>query len=213
MDAPVVDMSGKLLRRAPLPEAVFGIQPNRAVMHQALVRQLANSRQGNHKAKTRSEVLRTSKKWYRQKGTGRARHGERTANLFVGGYKAHGPRPRSYVKSMPRQMRRLALRSALSAKAAADAVVLLEGWTLDAPRTKAIQALVDSACDGASSLVLLAAGNEAVERSIRNLPHVRYLRAGYLNVRDLLGYDRLIIPLDALEVVRAHLGGEGGDEA
>ena len=211
MDAPVVDMTGKVLRREALPEAVFGIEPNRGVMHQALVRQLGNARLGQHKSQTRSEVKRTSKKWYRQKGTGRARHGERTANLFVGGYKAHGPRPRSYARAMPRQMRRLALRSALSAKAAAEAIVLLDAWDLEAPKTRLIQALVDTACGGASSLVLLAEGNDAVERSIRNLPHVRYLRASYLNVRDLLGYDRLIIPLDALAAVSAHLGGAGGE--
>jgi large subunit ribosomal protein L4 len=212
MDAPVVDMAGTVLRREALLDAVFGVTPNRVVMHQALVRQLANARQGTHQAQTRSEVKRTSKKWYRQKGTGRARHGERTANLFVGGYKAHGPRPRSYAKAMPRQMRRLALRSALSVKAAEDAIVLLDGWALDMPRTKTIQALVDKACGGASSLVLLAEGHDAVERSIRNLPHVRYLRASYLNVRDVLGYDRLIIPLDALAAVNAHLGAAGGDD-
>jgi large subunit ribosomal protein L4 len=217
MDAPVVDMSGQVLRRQPLPAGLFDIEPNRVVMHQALVRQLAGARLGTHKVQTRSEVKRTSKKWYRQKGTGRARHGERTANLFVGGFKAHGPRPRRYELRMPRAMRRLALRSALSAKAADDAIVLLEGWDLEAPRTRAIRDLVDTACGGASALVLLAEGHDAVERSIRNLPHVRYLRAGYLNIRDLLGYDRLIIPLDALAAITAHLGGvvEGdeGDES
>lgn len=210
MDAPVVDMAGKVVRRAALPDSVFGIEPNRAVMHQALVRQLANARQGTHRTRTRSEVDRTTKKWYRQKGTGRARHGSRSANLFVGGYKAHGPQARSYRQRMPRAMRQLALRSALSARAAEEAIVLLEGWQLETPRTKAVRALVDTACDGASSLVLLAEANEAVERSIRNLPHVRYLRAGYLNVRDVLGYDRLIIPLDALETIKAHLAVGGG---
>jgi len=210
MEAPVVDMSGKEVRRHALPESIFGIEPNRAVMHQALVRQLANGRAGTHKAQTRSEVKRTTKKWYRQKGTGRARHGSRSANLFVGGYKAHGPQSRSYAQRMPRAMRRLALRSALSARAAEEAIVLLDGWQLEAPRTKAVRDLVDVACAGASSLVLLAEADEAVERSIRNLPHVRYLRAGYLNVRDVLGFDRLIIPLDALEAITAHLAAQEG---
>lgn len=213
MDAPVVDMSGKLIRRQELPDDVFGLEPNRSVMHQALVRQHANARIGSHRSQTRSEVDRTTKKWYRQKGTGRARHGSRSANIFVGGYKAHGPKARDYTKAMPRSMRRLALRSALSAKAADDAVVLLDAWQLDAPRTKTLRDLVEAACGGASSLVLLAEGNDAVERSIRNLPHVRYLRAGYLNVRDLLGYDRLIIPLDALSAIEAHLGGAGKEGA
>jgi large subunit ribosomal protein L4 len=213
MDAPVVDMTGAVVRHMGLPDDVFGIEPNKAVMHQALVRQLANRRLGTQNVQTRSEVDRTTKKWFRQKGTGRARHGSRSANLFVGGYKAHGPHPRSYKQQMPRTMRRLALRSALSAKAAEEAIVLLDSWQLDVPKTRTMRDFVDHACGGASVLVLLAEHNDAVERSIRNLPHVRYLRAGYLNVRDLLGYDRLIIPLDALEAITAHLGhsAQGGE--
>ena len=112
---------------------------------------------------------------------------------------------------MPLKMRRLALRSALSAKAAESAIVLVDDMTMDAPRTKSMLDFVERACDGASTLVLLAESNDAVERSIRNLPDVRYLRAGYLNVRDLLGYERLVMPLDALEAVVAHLGEEASD--
>jgi len=178
-------------------------------MHQALVRQAANARRGAHSTQTRSQVNRTGKKWYRQKGTGRARHGDRTANLFVGGAVAHGPQPRDYSQRMPKRMRRLALRSALSAKAAEDAIVLVDGLAMDAPRTRTISELVASACEGQSTLVLLAGPNEAVERSILNLPHVRHLRAGYLNVRDLLAYHRLLIDLEALDQVVAHLGSRG----
>ncbi len=116
----------------------------------------------------------------------------------------------AYVKRMPRQMRRLALRSALSAKAAEEAIVLVDGWRWTCPRRRRCASWSTLPVRGASSLVLLAEANEAVERSIRNLPDVRYLRAGYLNVRDLLGYDRLLMPLDALEAIAAHLGGPRG---
>lgn len=216
--APVFNMAGDEVRQQELSGDVFGIEPNRAVMHQALVRQAANARRGTHSTQNRSEVSRTTQKWFRQKGTGRARHGARSANLFVGGSVAHGPRPRSYRQRMPRQMRRLALKSALSAKAADEAIVLLDELAMDVPATAEMRRLVDRLCDGASTLVLLANANEAVERSIRNLPDVRYLRAGYLNVRDLLGYDRLLMPLDALDEVVAHLSdgsavdGRGEDE-
>lgn len=217
MQAPVYNMAGERLRSVELPEDVFGIEPHRGVMHQALVRQLANRRQGTHKVKTRSEINRTGKKWYKQKGTGRARHGDRTANLFVGGGIAHGPKLRSYRKNMPLKMRRLALRSALSAKAAEGAIILVDGLRMDAPKTQAFRRFVDQACGGASTLVLLAAGDHNVERSIRNLADVRYLRAGYLNVRDLLGFERLVLPLEALDAVVAHLGRaeteEGADHA
>jgi len=206
MEASVYNLAGDELRRVTLPEDVFGIEPNRAVMHQALVRQLANARRGQHKTQTRSEVSRTTKKWFRQKGTGRARHGARTANIFVGGAVAHGPQPRDYTQQMPRQMRRLALRSALSARAAEDAIALVDDLAMEAPRTRIVRDLVDRVCDGASTLVLLSVPNAAAERSIRNLPHVRYLRAGYLNVRDVLGHERLVITLEALEAIRRHLG-------
>ena len=211
MLAPVFDMSGAKVRDVELPESVFGIQPNRAVMHQALVRQMANARQGTQSTLTRSGVKRTTKKMYRQKGTGNARHGSRTANLFVGGGIAHGPHPRSYRQAMPRRMRRLAVRSALSAKAADNAIILMDGLGFEAPRTRAMRELVDLVCDGASTLVLLHERDENVERSIRNLPGVRYLRAQYLNVRDVLGYERLLMSVDTLDAVVSSLAGGGGD--
>lgn len=210
----VYDTTGAEVREVDLPADVFGVEPNRSVMHQALVRQMANARQGTHSTLTRSGVRRTSAKWYRQKGTGRARHGARTANLFVGGGVAHGPHPRSYRQDMPRQMRRLALRSALSSRAADNAIVLVDELSLETPRTSEMRKLIDRLCDGASTLVLLSERNEPVERSIRNLPDVRYLRASYLNVRDLLGYERLLMPMAALDAIVAHLGsGEAWEEA
>jgi large subunit ribosomal protein L4 len=201
-------MAGDELRREDLEPSVFGIEPNGAVMHQAFVRQMANVRRGSHRTQTRSEVSRTKTKWYRQKGTGRARHGARSAPTFVGGGVSHGPQPRSYRKSMPRQMRRLALRSALATKAAEESIVLIDELAMDAPKTSTMDYLVDAVCDGQTTLVVLSGPNEPIERSIRNLSHVRYLRAGYLNVRDLLGYDRIMMDLAAMESIVAHLGSD-----
>lgn len=210
MNAPVFDASGARVRDEALPDAVFGVEPNRSVMHQALVRQLANARQGTHSTQTRGEVSRTTKKWFRQKGTGNARHGSRRAPIFVGGGVAHGPKPRDYSLRMPKRMRRLALRSALSTKAAEDAVVLIEDFAAVGTKTKDMAALFDSICPGCTALVLLAPGDDVAERSLRNLAQVKYVRAGYLNVRDILGHDRVVMPLGALELVISHLGDGSG---
>ena len=204
MQAPVYDMAGQKLRDVELPDAVFGIEPNGAVMHQALVRQLANARQGTHDTLTRAQVNRTTRKLYRQKGTGNARHGSRKSPTFVGGGVAFGPHPRSYAQRMPRRMRRLALRSALSAKAASGALMLVENLTLEAPKTKALVGLLE-ALGGRSALIVLAGRNEPIERSVRNIDGAKYLHAGYLNVRDVLGHERVVVGLDALEGIAAHL--------
>src|SRR5512137_178706 len=136
MQVPIRNIAGENVGEATLPEHIFGIEPNMAIMHQALVRQLANARLGTHKTKTRGEVNRTKAKWFRQKGTGRARHGSRNAPIFVGGGIAHGPTPRSYTQQMPRKMRRLALRSALSAKAAQARIIVLDALEFEAPKTR-----------------------------------------------------------------------------
>jgi large subunit ribosomal protein L4 len=206
MQVVVRNMAGEQVGEAVLRDDVFGIEPNIPVMHQALVRQLANRRLGTHDTKTRGEVCRTKAKWYRQKGTGRARHGSRNAPIFVGGGVAHGPQPRSYVQKMPRKMHRLALRSALSAKAAVERIVVLDKLELEAPKTHAmVDTLRNLRVDG-SAVLLLAERNSNVELSIGNLPGVITLRAGYLNVRDLLKYDYLIMPTEALTVVEQMLG-------
>jgi large subunit ribosomal protein L4 len=177
-------------------------------MHQALVRQLANARRGTHKAKTRGEVSYSTAKIYRQKGTGRARHGSRRAPIFVGGGKAHGPQPRSYRKKMPRQMRHAALRSALSAKAQAGDIVVVDEITLAQPKTKEMVTVLNRLTGGTSALLLMPERNENVELSARNLPDVKTLRATYLNIRDLLGYDKILMPLAALDVINGFLGRE-----
>jgi large subunit ribosomal protein L4 len=206
MQVVVKNMAGENVGEAVLRDDIFGIEPNVSVMHQALVRQLANRRLGTHKTKTRGEVSRSKAKWYRQKGTGRARHGSRNAPIFVGGGIAHGPRPRSYTQKMPRKMRQLALRSALSAKAAAQRIVVLDGLQIESPKTRVMEDALRSLDVDSSVVVLLADRNENVERSVGNLPDVLALRAHYLNVRDLLKYDFVIMPTDALTVVEQMLG-------
>jgi len=206
MQVTVRNIVGESVGEIELQDEIFAIEPNKAVMHQALVRQLANARQGTHKAKSRGEVRGTTAKWYRQKGTGRARHGDRKAPIFVGGGVAHGPSPRRYIKKMPKKMRRLALRSALSAKAAAQEVIVLDQIEFDEPKTKQMAEVLDNLELEGSVIVLLPERNENVEKSIRNLSNVRYLRASYLNVRDLLGYDYLVIPQASIEVIEGILG-------
>lgn len=205
MKVTVKNSSGKKVGNLELRDDVFGIEPNTSVMHQALVRQQANARLGTHKTKTRGEVRGTTAKWYRQKGTGRARHGDRKAPIFVGGGQAHKPRPRDYSKNMPRKMRRLALRSALSVKAAAEAIVVLDELVFDEPKTVHMLELLDNLEIEGSVVVLLPEQNENVEKSARNLQDVRTLRAGYLNVRDLLGYDYVLMPKEAVSVIEGFL--------
>ena len=206
MQVAVRNTAGENIGKVVLPDDVFGIEPNVPVMHQALVRQLANRRLGTHKTKTRGEVKRTKSKWYRQKGTGRARHGSRNAPIFVGGGVAHGPRPRKYTQKMPRKMRRLALRSALSAKAAEDRIIVLDAIEFDGPKTRSMVDTLDNLSVDGSAVILLPERNENVELSAGNLPDVKTLRANYLNVRDLLKYDYVIMPTGALSVVEEILG-------
>ena len=206
MQVEVKNIAGQIVGEAELRDDIFGIEPNTPVMHQALVRQLANRRLGTHKTKTRGEVIRSKAKWFRQKGTGRARHGSRNAPIFVGGSVAHGPKPRSYATKMPRKMRRLALRSALSVKAAEQRIVLLDGLEFDVPKTRAIMDALRNLQVDSSAVILLPDSNENVERSANNLPDVKTLRAHYLNVRDLLQYDYVIMPTGALAVVEEILG-------
>jgi len=189
-----------------LPPDIFEASVNVSLMHQALVRQLANARQGTHKTKSRGEINRTKAKWYRQKGTGRARHGSRNANLFVGGGVAHGPTPRRYVKKMPRKMRRAALRSALSVKAMENQIVVLDKLEMEAPRTREMVTVLGNLGLDRRVLILLPERDETVEKSVRNLPQVKTLRASYLNIRDLLGYDHVLMPMGALQVVENILG-------
>jgi large subunit ribosomal protein L4 len=207
MEVPVLNMAGDQIGTIELPADIFEVEVNVGLMHQAYVRQMANARLGTHKTKTRGEINRTKAKWYRQKGTGRARHGARSAPIFVGGGVAHGPQPRDHSKKMPRKMRRQALRSALSALAADGQIVVVDTLAMDAPSSKVMDGILYNLVGAENTaLVLMADRNDAVERSVHNLPNARTLRASYLNVRDLLSHDRVIIPQDALEVIQLFLG-------
>jgi large subunit ribosomal protein L4 len=206
MKIDVRNASGAKVEEIELRDDIFGIEPNRPIMHQALVRQQANARQGTHHTKTRSEVRGTGAKWYRQKGTGRARHGDRKAPIFVGGGQAHKPKPRDYSQKMPRKMRRLALRSALSVKAAAEQVIVLDELSFEQPKTLELLELLDNLEVAGSAVVLLPEQNENVEKSARNLPDVKTLRANYLNIRDLLGHNYVIMPKAAVSMIEGFLG-------
>jgi len=206
MVIPMYTVKGKKAGDVELRSDIFEAPVNVPLMHQAFERQRANARAGTHKAQTRSEVNRTTRKWYRQKGTGHARHGSRSANLFVGGAVAHGPRPRDYSKKMPRKMRRAALRAALSVKAREDQIVVVDALDLEVPRTKTIIAVLESLGIAGSTLLVLPERNEVVERSVRNLENVKILNANYLNVRDLLSHDKILMPMDSLQVIERILG-------
>lgn len=208
MEVSVLNTSGQEVGRIELPASIFSAKVNRGLMHQALVYQLVNARRGTHKAKTRAEVSRTTAKIYKQKGTGRARHGSKKAPIFVGGGVAHGPQPREYAKRMPRKMRRAALRSALTVKAGDGNLVVLDDLQLDGPKTKAMAEIVSQLVGNQSALVLLPGQNVNVELSARNLTQVKALRAHYLNMRDLMGHDKLVMPLSALDVLKSFLDTE-----
>ncbi len=212
MQASLKNMQGQEVGSVELPDDIFNIEPNQTVMHQALVRQLANQRQGTHKAKTRGEVSGGGRKPWRQKGTGRARQGTIRAPQWRGGGTVFGPTPRSYAKRMPRKMRRLALRSALSVKAGEQKIVVLDELSFDAPRTKDMVAVLDALDVERSALVLLPEADDVVELSARNIPYVKTLRANYINVRDLLGYETVIMPQQAIDVIADFLG-EADQEA
>lgn len=199
--APLIDQTGATTGSVDLPAEVFDTIPNTAVMHQALLRQLANARQGTHDTKNRREVRGGGRKPHKQKGTGRARQGSIRAPHYSGGGTVFGPTPRSYRQDMPRKQRRLALRSALSVKAAEGQVRILESFELERPQTRVIAQMLTGIEAGKRVLLVLGAHNEVLERSARNLPEVRVLLAGNLNVRDLLVGDTVVMTRDAIEHV------------
>jgi large subunit ribosomal protein L4 len=206
MKVDVINTQGDKIDTAELPSQIFEAPILDSLMHQALMRQLANARLGTHKTKTRGEVRGGGRKPWRQKGTGRARQGSRRAPNWVGGGKVHTPRPRDYSVKMPRKMRRAALRSALSVKASQKSIIVVDKFEMATAKTAEMAKLLQALVGSSSALILLPAADENVERSLSNLSSAKSLRANYLNVRDLLGYDRLVMPLDALNVLQSYLG-------
>jgi large subunit ribosomal protein L4 len=208
MKADVFNMKGEKVKTVELPAEIFEAQVNVDLMHQAYIQQMANARLGTHKTKTRSEVSGGGRKPWKQKGTGRARQGSTRAPQWVHGGKIHTPRPRKYTQHMPVKMRRAALCSALSAKAAEAGVVLVDELVLDEPKTRLMAQALDLLVGDATVLVLAAEKNAAYEtvlRSTNNLPDAKLLMANYLNIRDLLGYEKLVMPLEALDALKSFL--------
>ncbi len=209
MKVDVLNMEGKKVSTADLAMQIYEAPIRVDLMHQAYVRQIANARLGTHKTKTRSEVAGGGRKPWRQKGTGRARQGSIRAAQWVGGGKIHTPRPRDYSQKMPRKMRRAALRSALSVKAAEAGIIVIDELMIEEPKTKLVAVSLGKLVGDASVLILIPEKNEKsdlVHQSIRNLPRTKILMANYLNVRDLLGYDKVLIPVAALDVIESYLG-------
>ena len=206
MQVPVYNIQGEQISETELRDDIFAVPVNEALMHQALVRQLANARLGTHKTKARGEVRGGGRKPWRQKGTGRARQGSIRAPHWRGGGTVFGPTPRSYKQKMPRKMRRQALRSALSVKMSESQVKVLDAFEMAEPKTKEMLHILEGLGVGSSVLILLPQSDNVVLRSVHNLPKVRTLVAQYLNVRDLLQYDYILMPLASLEVIEGILG-------
>ncbi|KAA3647365.1 MAG: 50S ribosomal protein L4 [Chloroflexi bacterium] len=199
----------KASQQADLPTKIFEAPVNVDLMHQAYVRQMANGRAGTHKTKTRSEVRGGGRKPWRQKGTGRARQGSTRSPQWVGGGRVHTPRPRDYSKDMPKKMRRAALRSALSVKAAEEGILVVDEIKLAEPKTKAMSAALEKLAGDATVLILTAGEGEDdanTVRSARNLASAKTLNSKYLNVRDLLGYDKVVVSLKSLDLIEGYLG-------
>lgn len=204
----VFNMDGQKVTTVELPPAVFEAPVYVDLMHQAYVRQMANARLGTHDTKTRNEVSGGGRKPWRQKGTGRARQGSTRSPIWVGGGKVHTPHPRSYEQSMPRKMRRAALRSALSVKAAEANIVVVDQLTLPEPKTRLMAKALNALVGDGSALVIIPEKDayELVVRSTNNIPDAKVLLANYLNIRDLLQYDKVVIPVAALDVLSANFG-------
>ena len=209
MEVEVVNMEGKKVSKVELPAEIFEAPINIDLMHQAFVRQMANAHLGTHETKTKSFVSGGGRKPWRQKGTGRARQGSTRSAQWKGGGKIHTPHMRSYVQTMPRKMRLAALRSALSVKAAESMIVIVDELKVAEPKTRLMAQALVRLVGEASALVVIPEQGEAYEpvvRSTNNLPDAKTVLASYLNIRDLLKYDKIVIPLKALDVLTATLG-------
>jgi len=182
-----------------LKDSIFGVEVNEAVLHQAVVLQLANQRLGTHKTKTRAEVRGGGRKPWKQKGTGRARSGSIRSPLWVGGGTVFGPQPRSYKKTLPRKVRRLALKSALSSKVEGGNLIVLEGLQMAAPKTKEMATVLKN-LNFADMKTLIVAGEEDINvvKSTDNIPGVKTVTTTGLNVYDILHYNKLILLKDVV---------------
>ena len=194
----VFDSKGKKVSDLELAESVFGIEPNVSAMHLCVVNYLANQRQGTQSTKTRSEVSGGGKKPWRQKGTGRARQGSTRAPQWTHGGIAHGPKPREYGFSINKKVKRLAMKSALSSKVAAEEMVVLESLALDAIKTKDVVSVLSALETGKKVLLVLPEKNDVIYRSARNIAGVKVALVNTLNVYDILNSDTMVVLKDAV---------------
>jgi large subunit ribosomal protein L4 len=198
---PVYNVTGAQVGEIELSDAIFGITPNPHVLHEAVVMQLASLRRGTHDTKNRSEVRGGGRKPWRQKGTGRARQGSIRAPQWVGGGTVFGPTPRSYAYKLPKKVRRLALKSALSSKVNANEIIVLDALTIEAPKTKDMVKILNNLKVGKKALVVSAEQDTNLSLSARNIPGVKVVDAMGINVLDLLHHDALVITKDAVAKV------------
>lgn len=198
----VFNVSGSQVGELELADSVFGIEPNAHVMHSAVVLQQAAERQGTHKTKGRSEVRGGGRKPWKQKGTGRARQGSIRSPQWVGGGTVFGPTPRTYGFKLPKKVRRLAIKSALSSKVIAESIIVLDQLTFAAPKTKEFAGILNNLKVDRKALVVTANYEDNVALSARNIPGVKFVAADGINVRDVLVYDKLIITKEAVEKVQ-----------
>lgn len=184
-----------------LNDSIFGIEPNNHVLFEAIIMQRASLRQGNHKVKTRSEVAGGGRKPWKQKGTGRARQGSIRSPQWRGGGTVFGPTPRSYAYKLPKKVRRLAIKSALSAKALEENILVLENLSFEAPKTKEFAAVLNNLSVNTKALIVTDGLDEKVALSARNIPGVTVVAADGLNVLDVVSHNKLILTKSAVEKV------------
>ncbi len=207
MKLKVFDSSGRQVREIEAADEVFGIEPNRAVVHQAYVAQMANRRAGGASTKRRGEVAGSTRKLRRQKGTGNARQGSIRASGRVGGGQAMGPRPRSFARDLPRRMKRLAIRSALSGHASGGSIMVVEDMVPAEPRTQETEALLESVGARRRSLLVTGEAEPVLQRSARNIKQAKAMPAAVLNVVDLVNAHHVLMTEDAVRAVEGLWGG------
>jgi len=211
MKVDVLNMQGEKVKQVDLPAMIFEAKVNVDLMHQAYQRQMANARLGTHETKTRHEVAGGGRKPWKQKGTGRARQGSTIAAQWVGGGRIHTPHPRKYTQAMPKKMRLAALRSALTVKAAESGIVVVDEIKMDGTKTKAMAAALNQLVGSARALLLLPVKDavyDDVTRLTNNIPDAKVMLVSYLNIRDLIGFEKVVLPLKSLDALSAHLGKE-----
>lgn len=202
----LLDQQGTQVGDIELNDGVFGIEPNEKVMYQAVIMQQASQRQGTHATKNRSAVRGGGRKPWRQKGTGRARHGSIRSPIWVGGGVTFGPSPRDYGYKLPKKVRRLALKSALSSKVKDNEAIVLNELTMDAPKTKEFVAVLNNVSADDKTLVVVDSENENVLRSARNLPKVKLVTADQVNVLDVVNYNKVVFTEAAVKKIEEVLG-------